>query len=185
MLKKKLMNRNKKMKKYLSVMCVALLMLLCACNGGGTAENTEEAAEKKETVSMFDLKTAMLAADDTFPEMLYVSDSDSNAEDLFHYISEDFDYSKIEHFFLAYSSDSSNPSGEVVVIALKDSADAEEAMSELKKHVEHRVKMYTEYDPDSVSKVQGADVFSNRQYVVLIISEKQGKVKAAFEEFIK
>lgn len=176
------------MKKAISLLLCALLVLLCACKGekeGAASEDVEMSQEEqKAAVSMFDLKTAMLAADDTFPEMLYVSDSDNNAAELFKYISEDFDYSKLEHFFLAYSSDSSNPSGEVVVIALKDTEDLAEAEKALKAHVDYRVRLYEEYDPNSVSRVKGAMIFTREQYAVLIIAENAGAVKSAFEDFI-
>lgn len=167
------------MKKITAIILVMMIAILTAC---GDKKGNED---KKATVSMFDLRTAMLAADDTFPKMLSVSDSDENPEKLFSYISEEFEYQKLEHFFLSYSGDSDNPSGEIVVLALKDMEDMDLAINALKAHVEHRVKMYEQYDPDSVSKVEKAEIFKKNQYAVLIISEKSDNVKKAFEEFIE
>lgn len=167
------------MRRISIILLIILTALLTACGAKQSANS------KKATVSMFDLRTAMLAADDTFPKMLSVSDSDENPEKLFSYISEDFDYQKLEHFFLSYSGDSENPSGEIVVMALKDTKDVDLAIDALKAHVEHRVKMYEQYDPDSVSKVQKAEIFKKDQYAVLIISEKSENVKKSFEEFIE
>lgn len=151
--------------------CVLVLSLvLGGC--GGTA---------KETVSMYDLRQVMLAADSELPEMKSVSSSDSDAESLFAYLAE-MDYKKVDSFFLSYSSE--GLADEIAVIALKDIADVSIAKKALEEHVDSRRKLYQQYEPSQAIRVDKAVLFTRDQYVVLIISEKADAVKSAFERFV-
>ena len=75
------------MKKIISVMLALAVLLQCGC--GGT--------KVSDTVSMYDLRQTMEAADKSLPEMLNASSSDENAADSFSYIS-DMDYDKVASF---------------------------------------------------------------------------------------
>lgn len=159
------MNR---MLRYITMTILLLTMgLLTACGG----------KQSKETVSMYDLQKAMLAADDTLPEMLSVNSSSDDAQSLFTYLS-DLDYGKVDSYFLAYSSE--GLADEIAVIALKDEADVNEAEKFLHDHVDSRVKLYENYAANQVPRAEAATIFCKDQYVVLIISDKAQEVKAAF-----
>ena len=162
------MNRKK-----IAVLILSLCILLLGCVGCGQNE--------KPVVSMYDLSRAMLAADDTLPEMSYISSSDENASELFTYIS-DLDYALVDSYFLSYSS--KGLADEIAVIALKNEADVAAAMKTIESHVQERTAMYRQYDPSQMDRVEGGLVFTSGRYAVLIISDKQKEVKSAFEGFI-
>lgn len=162
------------MKRKKCSLLIAVLCVLLSCMGCGQ--------EDTPLVSMYDLSRAMLAADDTLPEMSYVSSSDENASELFSYLS-DFDYALIDSYFLSYSS--KGLADEIAVIALKNAADADAAKKTIDAHVQNRVAMYKQYDPSQTNRAEEAMVFTSGRYVVLIISEKQHEVKSAFDTFIK
>nr|MCR5784526.1 DUF4358 domain-containing protein [Eubacterium sp.] len=134
-----------------------------------------------EIVSMYDLSKAMLAADETLPDMTTVSSNDEDAENLFGYLS-DLEYDKVDSFFLSYSSE--GLADEIAVIAVKDAADVEEAKKTLDAQVENRLNTYTQYDPSQVDRVENAVVFTTGRYAVLIICDGDEAVKDAFNDFI-
>lgn len=159
--------------KKFAALAIAVCLLL-SCAGCKQAE--------KPAVSMYDLSRVMLAADDTLPEMSYVSSADDNASELFSYLS-DLDYALVDSYFLSYSS--TGLADEIAVIALKSTADTAAAKKTVDAHVQSRVAMYKQYDPSQASRAEGATVFTSGRYVVLIISDKQNEVKGAFDAFIK
>ena len=164
----------------------ALLLAGCMLCGCGEASSTAEtapvssAAESEAEVTYPDMKQLaadMAAADSTLPDMLTVTDADSDADVSFASVS-DMEYDKIAHYLLVYSS--AGKADEICVIAVKDKADAAEAEAELKKHAESRVRMYREYDATQVPRAEKAVVFSEGHYAVLIICDNADAVKAAF-----
>lgn len=159
-------------KRIFIVMLVCLCMAITACSQ--KTENTEH-------VSMYDLQKTMLQADETLPEMTTVNSNAEDAEDLFSYLS-DLEYSKVESYFLAYSSE--GLADEVAVIRCKNVSDVEKAVATLKSHVEARVSLYTSYQPDQVDRARSAMVFREGNYAVLIISENQKEIKTAFLDAI-
>ncbi|MDO4396045.1 MAG: DUF4358 domain-containing protein [Clostridia bacterium] len=159
-----------RLKKHIAIMLVlSMVFIISGCDS------------KSETVSMYDLRTAMEAADDSLGEMMSADSSADDAADLFTYIS-DMDYDKVDKFFVSYSNEGT--ADEIAVIAVKDNADINEATKSLDAHVQKRIGVFKQYAPDQVKKAEGALVFSREQYAVLIISDKQNAVKKAFEEFI-
>ena len=88
-----------------------VLTMLVMCVGCGAKKNTSG------SVSMYDLRTAMEAADPDLPEMLNASSAEKDAEDKFSHIS-DMDYKKVDSYFVSYSSDG-HKADEIVVIAVK------------------------------------------------------------------
>lgn len=161
------------MKNKIKAILLAAMMLAAvfAAGCGGSSD----------TVSMFDLRTAMEAADDTLGEMLSADSSEEDAEDLFAYIS-DMDYSKVDKFFVSYSNE--GVADEIAVIALKDASDAQEAEKSLEKHVQDRINVFSQYAPEQVKKAENAITFKDGRYAVLIICDKQDEVKKAFTDFI-
>lgn len=159
------------MKRLVSSLLLLLLCLsLCACGGD------------KETVSMYDLRTAMETAAEDLPEMLSVSSSDENGEASFGYIS-DIDYDKVDAYFVSYAN--GPESYEIAVIAVKDAADISDAEASLKLHRQNRVSFYESYAISEVQRAENAIVFSSGRYAVLIMTDNNSAVKAAFEDFIK
>ncbi len=159
------------MKKKLLVLCTVFACFLCGCQ------------ENKTTVSMYDLRQAMEAADSSFPEMLYASSAEDDAEDLFTNIS-DLDYKKVDSFFVSYAKEGGK-ADEIAVIAVKDSADTEEAKKSLEAHKENRRKLLDQYEPEEVSRIKDGVIFTSGQYAVFIVSEKSDAVRKAFEEAVK
>lgn len=144
----------------------------------GTEPGTETAA-----VSMYDLRVAMEGADTSLPSMLNASSVEEKAEDNFKNISKDLDYSKVESYFVSYSEDGEY-ADEIVVIAMKDRADMKEAEACLKKHRENRYKLYEQYQPREMKRVEDGLVFTSGRYAVLIISDNRDAVKKAFEQAV-
>lgn len=157
--------------KWIAALLAAMMLL--SLWGCGSSRN--------ETVSMFDLRTAMLDAAPSLPEMRSVSDSDTDAAGLFAHLS-DMDYGKVERFFLSYSA--TGLADEIAVIAVKDTADVKAAADSLRSHLEGRAMLYEQYKPDQLQRVQNALVFTREQYAVLIVCEEQNAVEKAFTDFI-
>jgi len=151
---------------------LAALVMFCICLG-----MTACGKKTESTVSMYDLQKTMLAADSSLPEMTTVNSNAEDAKDLFSYLS-DFDYEKVNAFFLAYSS--KGLADEAAVVECKNQADVEAVVKTLKDHVNSRVKLYSSYQGDQVERAKNALVFSEGKYAVLIISENQKEMQKAF-----
>ena len=159
------------MKKIISVMLALVVLLQCGCGGTKTSD----------TVSMYDLRQTMEAADTSLPEMLNASSADENAADQFAYIS-DLDYDKVDSFFLSYAKEGT--ADEIAVVAVKDVNDIDEAKQGLETHRQNRRKLLDQYEPEEVKRIDDGLVFAKDQYAVLIICDDASAVKAAFEKAI-
>ena len=165
----------KRIKKGIWIMPVLALLIVCAgCGSGKSSSNT---------VSMYDLRTAMEQADPDLPEMLNASSTEKDAEDKFSHIS-DMDYKKVDSYFVSYSSDG-HKADEIVVIAVNDKADVDEAKESLTKHQQDRYHLLQSYEPKQVSRIQDGLIFTEGQYAVLIITNHNDDVRKAFEDTIK
>ena len=160
------------MKKIISVMLALVVLLQCGCGGTKTSD----------TVSMYDLRQTMEAADKSLPEMLNASSADENAADQFAYIS-DLDYGKVDSFFLSYAKEGT--ADEIAVVAVKDVNDIDEAKQSLETHRQNRRKLLDQYEPEEVMRIDDGLVFAKDQYAVLIICDDASAVKAAFEKAIE
>lgn len=177
------------MKNLYALLLAALLVLgLCAC-GGRTASKettvppTQTTETPAEQFSMYDLSRAMLGAT-TFGEMSYVSSADDGAEADFAYLS-DLDYEKVSQFFLAYAANGAGNADEIAVIRVKDSADLPAAEASLKAHLTQRAALYATYDPTQSEKIEAGTVFTSGSFAVLLISDDNEAVKAAFTSFLQ
>ena len=136
------------------------LLVLCtilACFLCGCQEN-------KKSVSMYDLCQKMEAADSSLPSMLYASSAEEDAED---------------------HREGGGKADEIAVIAVKNTADTEEAKKSLEAHKESRRKLLDQYEPEEVSRIKDGVIFTSGQYAVFIVSENSDAVRKAFEEAIK
>ena len=159
------------MKKIISVMLALVVLLQCGCGGTKTSD----------TVSMYDLRQTMEAADKSLPEMLTASRADENAADQFACISH-LDYDKVDSFFLSYAKEGT--ADEIAVVAVKDENDIDEAKQSLETHRQNRRKLLDQYEPEEVKRIDDGLVFAKDQYAVLIICDDASAVKAAFEKAI-
>ena len=159
------------MKKIIRVMLALVVLLQCGCGGTKTSD----------TISMYDLRQTMEAADKSLPEMLNASSADENAADQFAYIS-DLDYDKVDSFFLSYAKEGT--ADEIAVVAVKDVNDIDEAKQSLETHRQNRRKLLDQYEPEEVKRIDDGLVFAKDQYAVLIICDDASAVKAAFEKAI-
>lgn len=175
------------MKRILILLLLAAL-LLAGCSGKpgdeSTAEpvSTEPAETQTPMVSLYDLRKAMLAAEPELPEMMAVSSSDENADQLFTYLSE-ADYAKVEGYYLAYAADGS--AYEIAVVCLRSAEDTAEMEASLKTHVDGRVSLYKNYAPDQMEQAKAAKIVTRGRYVALVMCKAQDAVIRAFEDGVK
>lgn len=160
------------MKKIVSVLLAFVVLLQCGCSNN----------QVSDTVSMYDLRQAMEAADTSLPEMLIASSADEDAQNLFSYLS-DMDYSKVDSFFLSYAKEGT--ADEIAVVAVKDIKDIDEAKKSLEAHRESRRKLLDQYEPEEVRRIDDGIIFTNAQYAVLIICDDTDAVRAAFEDVVQ
>jgi len=130
---------------------------------------------------MYDLRTAMLAADASLPDMLSVSSADESAKNSFLYLS-DLEYEKVDGYFLSYAKDGS--AYEIAVIAVKDVSDAAAAKLSLERHLDGRINLYKNYSPENLPLAEAAEVGSSGRYVYLIMCTDRDAVKSAMESII-
>lgn len=150
--------------------------MLVMCVGCGAKKNTSG------SVSMYDLRTAMEAADPDLPEMLNASSTEKMQKISFPiFLTWTI---KSGQLFVSYSSDG-HKADEIVVIAVKDKADVDEAKESLTKHQQDRYNLLQSYEPKQVSRIQDGLVFTKGQYAVLIITSHNDDVRKAFEDTIK
>lgn len=145
-----------------------LLMLLTACGA-------PQAPTGPDAVTLLE---PMLTADNTLPEMYTIrSDADDGAE-MFDYLFE-VDYGNVDSYFLAYSA--TGLADQVGVFCMKDAAAAKEMAAALQQHVEERVRQYSFYQPREMTRAQDALIFTRDNYAVLLISDGQSALRAAFD----
>lgn len=160
-----------------TILSATVMILLCfsiaACK-----KNTQTTVE---TIDMKKLQETMLASDETLPKMQISSSDDENADLNFTSLS-DMDYNRIAGYFYAYAK--GGTAQEIAVIQLKDSKDEAILMQSLQKHVDSRIKTLQEYNPEQVAMAEKAVITRKSGCVTLIISEKNGLVQNAFEDFL-
>ena len=94
------------------------------------------------------------------------------------------DYKKVDSFFISYAKEGGK-ADEIVVIAVKDKNDVDEAVKSLENHREDRKKLLEQYEPEQVKRIEDGVVFSQGQYAVLIICDDVSAVRSAFEKAVK
>lgn len=168
--------KNKKRRIAVPMLLLVFTFALCGCSSGGGAAG--------DTVSMYDLRQAMEAADVSLPEMTSLSTNDENAESLFTDYIADMDYGKIDDFFVSYATEGGK-ADEIIVIAVRDTNDLDEAKQALTDHQESRRKLLQQYEPEQVRRIEKGLIFTEKQYAVLIICDNQDGVRKAFEDEIQ
>ena len=169
------MKEDIKMKK--TFFCTTMIVLLCF-SLSGCGKNKETTVQQ---IDIDKLQETMLVADETLPKMQVINSKDENADLNFSSLS-DMDYNRIADYFYAYAKNGT--AEEIAVIQLKDSKDEAILMQSLQKHVDSRIKTLQEYNPEQVTMAQKAVITRKSGCVTLIISEKNGLVQKAFEDFL-
>ena len=173
------------MKKTLVTFLLTLLaaLTLAGCGGsGGPAPQSPPADCGK-------LLHAMLAADESFPEMTQIALSVrsmspntaeyQNGKKTFSYVS-DLPFEKVESFAVGYSTDG-RKADEIALICVTDEADAADAAASLERHQADRLKLYQTYGPQEAARVERGVVKTiNGKYAVLIICNDPDRVLDAF-----
>jgi hypothetical protein len=116
--------------------------------------------------------------------MTSLSTNDENAESLFTDYIADMDYGKIDDFFVSYATEGGK-ADEIIVIAVRDTNDLDEAKQALTDHQESRRKLLQQYEPEQVRRIEKGLIFTEKQYAVLIICDNQDGVRKAFEDEIQ
>ena len=150
----------------------AALLLLASC------------APARSNVSMYDLSRKMLEAGESLSSMKYVSSEDKEKETLFSSVSS-MDYSKVDSFFISYAESGKGNADEIVVIAVKNTADVPEAEQSLRDHLAYRRSLYASYDRGQLSKLDSAEVAVYGDLVSLIVADDSRGIRRAFEEYMK
>ena len=144
-------------------------------------QNETDGKTDNGEISMYDLTKKIMESEDSLPAMTTVNSSASDANRLFACVSE-MDYSKIDSFLLAYSTE--GKADEIAVIKLKDEADINELIDSLKVHLKDRKGIYESYDTSQLSRVEDASLYSKGSYAVLIICDNKKNVKSVIDEAI-
>lgn len=163
------------MKKATAVLLFVVMsaVLFSACN----------TSQKTNHISLFDLKETMLAAAE-FGDMAYVSSEDAEADTYLSTVS-DIDPEKVDSFSICYAKDGKGNADELVVIRVKNKQDVAAAHSTLTAHLNKRQSLYATYDPTQSEKIGKGITFALDNYAVLIVSDNNAAVKAAFEKAVK
>ena len=154
---------------------LAPLVFLCAlagCSKPGT---------NSQSVDLAALRTSMIEADDSLPNML-VASSESDQGDQFQYLFAETPYQAVAQYFFAYSS--TGTADELAVIQLKDPADVSTAEASLQKHVQERVKLFSSYKPEEAKRAEAAVVYHKGPYAILIMCDNPNSVKTAVDQAI-
>lgn len=160
------------MKKYLFMaLFLVTVLMMAACE-----------SEKEVDIPIENLEKQMLSVGKKLPEMSMIYGSSENTESLFSSLS-NIDYSHVEDYFYAYSSE--GKADEVAVIKLKKSKYAEEAKESLRNHMQDRKTMFQNYKPEEADRVEKGLVFSDGRYVVLVIADDLSKIKVEFEKIME
>ena len=173
--------------RFAALLLAALALFSLAGCGGGSSAQTQTPAVDGGT-----LLQVMMEADDSLPEMTTVAidagSLSSNTADYrdrkktFSYIS-DLPFDLVDRFAVAYSVDG-RKADEIAVIAVKDEADAGDALDSLRRHQEDRLKLYQTYGPQEAARVEKAQLFTRNQYAVLVICDGAEDVKDAFNSYL-
>lgn len=161
-------------KRYLILfsMLTLSLCLLSACTQptGNTAADPVQVGK------------AVTEAAENLPEMTILTSQDERGEELFPYLS-DLDYAKVDGYYFAYAA--AGTAEEIAVIRLSSQDHVEEAMASLRRHVEHRIGIFENYDPEQIPIARNAQILSQGKLVALIISPDYEVPVQAFRTYLE
>lgn len=177
-----------KMKYFAIIACLTAALLMSACRGSETPDTspaqteTQAETEAAKQVSLYDLSKAVLASGE-FAKTLHASNNDDGAEQTFAKVS-DFDYEKIEAFYIDAAENGAESADEIVVIRARDAADVPALRASLEKHLEARKALYKTYGADLLPVLDKAVITTEGEFAALFICGDPNAAKAAFLEFI-
>lgn len=136
-------------------------------------------SSSQTAVSMYELNHDMCAATEKFSEMKYASNEDANPEEIFANIS-DFDYSKVNSFFVTYAENGKGNADEIVAWEMKNKNEVGAAADALRAHLERRTGLYSTYDKTQLKKLERGKVITYGKVAVLIVADDVEAIEAAF-----
>lgn len=163
--------------------CLLLVLtLLLAAAGCASSGSSSKPSEPKQPAELSALMDAMLAADNTLPEMDRYSSEGEEAETFYSMVC-GLEYDKVDGYQYACSVNF-KLADEISVTRLKSVNDAAAAEESIRQHLLVRQGQYENYAPEQVPRVKKAVLFTHGAYVVLIVSDQAAAVKQAFENLI-
>ncbi len=171
---KSISSRNIKIT-VMSLILAILMIAVSACSDGNNSSTT----------SSFDMKDAMnaaLEAGTSLPEMTTVTDADGDASVSALEAVTDISSDKLQSYGVSYSTE--GKADEIVILNLNNDNDADDAVESLKKHVEERMNLFSNYDSKEGARYQNADVFQAGSCVILVVCDDSDEVEAAIEGVI-
>ena len=161
---------------------IVFLLISCFCLSLAACGSEEESSATVGEFSMYDLSQNILASDN-FNLLMHASNEDEDAETVFHKVS-DLDYSKVAAFTIDASANGSASADEIVVIRLKDAADAAAAKESLNRHLESRKELYKTYAADLLPVLENAKTVAYREFAALFVCKDPAAANAFFEGYI-
>lgn len=168
----------------ISTLCISVIG--CTDKKKSNTENAPSTVTEQETppdapqIDILPIQEAMLAAAPSLPEMLTLNSDDEDPDYAFSYLC-DIDYSRIGAYFLSYSTKAT--ADEIAVIYLNNENDVSTVTEALEKHIQDRIDLFSTYAPDEVTRLEGSLLFSEGNYVVLIVCDDAHSVKDAFYSY--
>lgn len=145
-------------------------------------------AGEESSSELKEIMDKMQEAAKNLPSMLHVDSKTESAEAYFASLST-VDYGIVADFIYDSTTDTSNPAPEIAIIKVKDKGDIDAVIASLREHLEGRRLMFENYaaqiDEKQMPMIESAEVFSENDFVVLIVAENAKEVKEAFYEAIK
>ncbi len=163
--------------KFKAFICASLIAsCMCSLVACSSKEVSKKAVLDVDGASLIE---DMQSAATDLPDMGLVSSSTDDAEDLFSSLC-DLDYSLVDSFYYAYSTDSDRPQYEIAVVILKSSDDTSDLVKALKAHVSKRVTLFETYVPEAVETAENAVVKSSVNVACLIMTDNNSLVESVF-----
>ncbi len=154
------------MKKLLPLLLALCCLLLCAC---------ASTPKEKEPVPEPEALVAELLASGAFTEEMTVADDDVGR---FLYALEDLDAPGLRFCF-----SSGAVAEEIAVLPCADGENAQTARSECSSRLDNLVKLFTEYKPDEVPKLEKAMILQRDNTVVFCVAADAAKAKAVLDKY--
>lgn len=154
----------------------------------GSGEENKDSGDDEGGSGLKGIMDEMMGGAEDLPSMLHVDPSTENAEVYFASLST-VDYGIVKDFIYESTTDTSNPAPEMAIIQVGDTGDIEAVEESLRAHLESRRTMFENYagqiDERQMPMIESAEVFSEGDYVVLIVAENAKDVKEIFYEAVK
>lgn len=165
----------------LVILLLSMLLVFASCSDKDEEEDAENVENGGKYTSMEIFETVSSAMKD-MPDMITSTDEDEGAEDIFLIFSE-LEYDKVKDYVFCYSSE--GYADEIIVVQVKDNADAKEVKEDLEERLESRKSTFATYNAEEGTKFNAATVLSKGNYVSLLIGNQAQNGKYEFNKLFK